>query len=97
MANPMRRGFASEGGGLDERPPGVPQGIPDRAGPPSRPPLRRELRAELSRAAEVAGVDHVIPHQRRHKYATAMVNASVSSESLMALLGHVSAEMTLRD
>jgi len=50
----------------------------------------------LSRAAEVAGVDHAIPHQLRHTHATVMVNASVSPESLMALLGHVSAEMSLR-
>ena len=45
---------------------------------------------------EVAGVDHAIPHQFRHTYATAMVNASVSRESMMAHLGHVSAEMSLR-
>src|SRR5207249_1988872 len=41
-------------------------------------------------------VDHAIPHQLRHIYATARFNASVSPESLMALPGHVSAEMTLR-
>ena len=44
----------------------------------------------------MAGVDHAIPHQLRHTHATVMVNASVSPESLMALLGHVSAEMSLR-
>lgn len=54
------------------------------------------LRAELARAAEVAGVGHVTPHALRHTYATALVNAGVSLQSLMALLGHVSAEMSLR-
>jgi integrase len=54
------------------------------------------LRDELARAAAVAGLDHVTPHQLRHTYATALVNAGVSLQSLMALLGHVSAEMSLR-
>ena len=38
----------------------------------------------------------ITPHQLRHTYATALVNAGVSLQSLMALLGHVSAEMSLR-
>lgn len=54
------------------------------------------LRAELNRACERAGLDHVTPHQLRHTYATALVNAGVSLQALMALLGHVSAEMSLR-
>jgi hypothetical protein len=54
------------------------------------------LRAELARAAEVAGVGHVTPHALRHTYATALVNAGVSLQALMALLGHVSADMSLR-
>lgn len=54
------------------------------------------LRAELSRAAARAGIDHATPHQLRHTYATALVNAGVSLQSLMVLLGHVSAEMSLR-
>ncbi len=54
------------------------------------------VRAELDRAAADAGLDHVTPHQLRHTYATALVNAGVSLQSLMALLGHVSAEMSLR-
>jgi hypothetical protein len=32
----------------------------------------------------------------RHTYATALVNAGVSLQALMALLGHVSAQMSLR-
>ncbi len=54
------------------------------------------VRAELARSAEVAGIGHVTPHQLRHTYATALVNAGVSLQALMALLGHVSAEMSLR-
>jgi site-specific recombinase XerD len=54
------------------------------------------LRAELARAAADAGLDGATPHQLRHTYATALVNAGVSLQSLMALLGHVSAEMSLR-
>jgi hypothetical protein len=54
------------------------------------------VRAELERAADTAGLGHTTPHQLRHTYATALVNAGVSLQSLMALLGHVSAEMSLR-
>lgn len=54
------------------------------------------LRLELDRAANEAGLGHVTSHQLRHTFATAMVNAGVSLQSLMALLGHVSAEMSLR-
>jgi integrase len=54
------------------------------------------LRAELNRAAAKAGIGHVFPHQLRHTYATALINAGVSLQALMALLGHVSAQMSLR-
>jgi integrase len=54
------------------------------------------LRHELARAALEAGLDHTTPHQLRHTYATALVNAGVSLQALMALLGHVSATMSLR-
>jgi len=54
------------------------------------------VRTELARSAEAAGIGHVTPHQLRHTYATALVNAGVSLQALMALLGHVSAEMSLR-
>jgi len=54
------------------------------------------LRGELSRAADAAGLPPVTPHQLRHTYATALVNSGVSLQALMALLGHVSAEMSLR-
>jgi site-specific recombinase XerD len=54
------------------------------------------LRDELHRAAAEAGIEDVVPHQLRHTYATALVNAGCSLQALMALLGHVSAEMSLR-
>jgi hypothetical protein len=54
------------------------------------------LRTELDRAATAAGIGHITPHQLRHTYATALVNAGVSLQALMAILGHVSAEMSLR-
>jgi integrase len=54
------------------------------------------LRLELDRAAAEAGLGHLTSHQLRHTFATAMVNAGVSLQALMALLGHVSAEMSMR-
>lgn len=54
------------------------------------------VRNELQRSATAAGIGQVTPHQLRHTYATALVNAGVSLQALMALLGHVSAEMSLR-
>lgn len=57
---------------------------------------QQAVRHELSHATEVAGLEHVTSHQLRHTYATALVNAGVSLQALMALLGHASAEMSLR-
>jgi integrase len=54
------------------------------------------LRKELDEAAAEAGLGHAVPHQLRHTYATALVNAGVSLQTLMVLLGHVSAAMSLR-
>ena len=54
------------------------------------------LRAELHRAADEAGLDDVVPHQLRHTFATALVNSGCSLQALMAMLGHVSAEMSMR-
>jgi integrase len=54
------------------------------------------LRTELHRAAAEAGISPATPHQLRHTYATALVNSGVSLQALMALLGHVSAAMSLR-
>ena len=61
------------------------------------------LRQGLADAAAAAGLPgrdgqtlHATPHQMRHTYATSLVNAGMSLHGLMALLGHVSTEMTLR-
>lgn len=54
------------------------------------------LRHELDHATQTAGLGHVTSHQLRHTYATALVNAGVSLQALMTLLGHASAEMSLR-
>lgn len=51
-------------------------------------------------AAGLRGRDNaalrVTPHQLRHTYATTLVNGGLSLQALMALMGHVSAEMSLR-
>src|SRR5690625_3620306 len=57
---------------------------------------QNSVRDELDHAAALAGLGHVTSHQLRHTYATALVNAGVSLQALMALLGHASAEMSLR-
>lgn len=57
---------------------------------------QQAVRHELDHAAETAGLGHITSHQLRHTYATALVNAGVSLQALMALLGHASAEMSLR-
>jgi site-specific recombinase XerD len=54
------------------------------------------IRRCLDLAATQAGISHVHPHQLRHTYATGLVNGGMSLEALMAVLGHVTPEMTLR-
>lgn len=54
------------------------------------------VREELNRSAQIADLGHITPHQLRHTYATALINAGVSLQALMALLGHVSTQMSLR-
>jgi integrase len=54
------------------------------------------LREELARAADTAGLDKITPHALRHTFATALVNSGCSLQALMQLLGHVSANMSLR-
>jgi hypothetical protein len=54
------------------------------------------IRRSLDLAATRAGIGHVHPHQLRHTYATGLVNGGMSLEALMAVLGHVTPEMTLR-
>jgi site-specific recombinase XerD len=65
--------------------------------PSGRTMLYMHLRAALSDAARRAGiVAHIVPHQLRHTYATSMLRAGVSLPALMKLLGHRTANMTLR-
>jgi integrase len=61
------------------------------------------LQIGLRRAAHDAGLVgadgqplHVVAHQLRHTYATSLVNAGMSLQALMTLLGHTSPEMTIR-
>ena len=64
---------------------------------PSR--LQSGLRHAVT-AAGLTGTDgqplRVVSHQLRHSYATSLVNAGMSLQALMALLGHRSPEMTIR-
>lgn len=77
--------------------------------PPAAPPefllprpkgpkvLCQQLRAALSEAACQSGISaHIVPHQMRHTFATSMLRAGVSLPALMKLLGHRTANMTLR-
>jgi len=61
------------------------------------------IRRGLADAVHAAGLTrpgvaplHVTPHQLRHTYATRLINAGMSLQALMALLGHVTPQMTLR-
>ena len=54
------------------------------------------LRDELARACEAAGMPKATPHQLRHSWATALINAGCSLQALMVMLGHTSAAMSLR-
>jgi integrase len=61
------------------------------------------VQSGLARAVEMAGLFgaegqplRVVAHQLRHTWATELVNAGMSLQALMTLLGHRSPEMTLR-
>lgn len=77
--------------------------------PPAAPPefllprpkgpgvLCKQLREALSAAATRSGIiAHIVPHQMRHTFATSMLRSGVSLPALMKLLGHRTANMTLR-
>lgn len=68
-----------------------------------RRPGPRPLQGGLNQAVAATGRTgadgqplHVVTHQLRHTYATALVNAGMPMQALMALLGHTSPQMTLR-
>jgi len=61
------------------------------------------LATGLNRATSVAAITrpdgstaHFTLHQLRHTFGTSLVNAGISLPALMALMGHVTPEMTLR-
>jgi hypothetical protein len=55
------------------------------------------LRKALRQAADRVGIEgRLVPYQLRHTYATSLLRAGVSLPALMKLLGHRSANMTLR-
>lgn len=61
------------------------------------------LRTGLDRAVVAAGITrpdgspgHYTLHQLRHTFGTTLINAGISLPALMALMGHVTPEMTLR-
>jgi integrase/recombinase XerD len=59
--------------------------------------LTRELRRSLREIASAARIGtRIVPHQFRHTYATEMLRVGVTLPSLMKLLGHSSADMTMR-
>jgi len=61
--------------------------------------IQRGLRDAI-RFAGITGPDgqplHIVAHQLRHTYATSLVNAGMTLQALMQLLGHSSPEMTMR-
>ncbi len=77
----------------------APGGAPDRLLPrlSGASGLCQQMRRALAEAARAAGITaHIVPHQLRHTYATSMLRAGVSMPALMKLLGHRTANMTLR-
>ena len=66
----------------------------DRPTPPPRRPQAAVADAGLTDPP--AQPLHVTLHQLRHTFGTSLVNAGMSLPALMALLGHVTPEMTLR-
>jgi integrase len=65
--------------------------------PKGRQELCTQLRRKLCEAAAAAAITaHIVPHQLRHTFATSMLRAGVSLPALMKLLGHKTANMTLR-
>lgn len=68
-----------------------------------RRPTAYRLRQGLNDAVTAAGLHgrdghplHVTPHQLRHTFGTELVNGGIGLPALMALMGHVTPEMTLR-
>lgn len=68
-----------------------------------RRPTGFRFRRGLQQAALAAGLRrphgaalHITPHTLRHTFGTSLINGGIGLPALMALLGHVTPEMTLR-
>ena len=64
---------------------------------------RDHIREGLTKAVRAAGLLDaegkplaITPHRLRHTFATTLINGGITVQALMRLLGHVSAEMSLR-
>jgi integrase len=67
------------------------------ARPGSKQALVRQLRDYLHQVCHSLGLAaRLVPHQLRHTYATEMIRSGVGFPALMTLLGHTSADMTMR-
>jgi site-specific recombinase XerD len=67
------------------------------ARPGTRVALIRQLRDYLHQVRHSLGIPTaIVPHQLRHTYATEMLRSGVSFPAVMKLLGHRSANMTMR-
>jgi integrase len=67
------------------------------ARPATKHALVRQLRDYLHQVCHSLGLStRLVPHQLRHTYATQMIRSGVSFPALMTLLGHASADMTMR-
>jgi hypothetical protein len=60
------------------------------------PPSPQNSIARIGRPNRHTESLHTVSAERRHTYATTLINSGMSLQALMALLGHVSTEMTLR-
>jgi site-specific recombinase XerD len=61
-----------------------------------RPLDRHSVTRMINRAGRAAGLQHIHPHQLRHTLATQAINRGMTLETIAALLGHRSLDMTLR-
>jgi integrase len=67
------------------------------ARPLTKEALVRQLRDYFHQVCHSIGLStRIVPHQLRHTYATEMLRSGVGLAAVMKLLGHTSAEMTMR-
>jgi integrase len=67
------------------------------ARPLTKDALIRQLRDYLHQVCHSLGLStRLVPHQLRHSYASEMIRSGVGLPAVMKLLGHTSADMTMR-